>query len=70
MDARRSPHTNSSRIRDTGARVPTVVLLEGVGRRYQIGTDVVDAMQDIDLEIDGASSPSCSVRRGAGSRRC
>jgi putative ABC transport system ATP-binding protein len=32
--------------------VATVVLLEDVGRRYQIGTNVVDALQHINLEID------------------
>jgi putative ABC transport system ATP-binding protein len=32
--------------------VPTTVLLERVGRRYQIGPNVVDALRDVDLEID------------------
>ncbi len=32
--------------------VPTTVLLEQVGRRYQIGVNVVDALRDVNLEID------------------
>ena len=32
--------------------VPTTVLLEHVGRRYQVGPNVVDALRDVDLEID------------------
>jgi putative ABC transport system ATP-binding protein len=32
--------------------VPTTVMLEHVGRRYRIGSNVVDALRDVDLEID------------------
>ncbi|HEX4984182.1 MAG TPA: ABC transporter ATP-binding protein [Ilumatobacteraceae bacterium] len=32
--------------------VPTTVQLEGVGRRYQIASNVVDALRDVELEID------------------
>lgn len=32
--------------------VPTTVLLQGVGRRYVIGSSVVDALVDVRLEID------------------
>ncbi|HEX6425489.1 MAG TPA: ABC transporter ATP-binding protein [Acidimicrobiales bacterium] len=32
--------------------VPTMVLLEGVSRRYQVGDNEVYALRDIDLEID------------------
>jgi ABC transporter len=55
---RSQPIPNDRRDRDLlrhpGHRpgVPTVVLLEAVGRRYRIGTNVVDALQHVDLEID------------------
>jgi putative ABC transport system ATP-binding protein len=32
--------------------VPTMVKLEGVGRRYQVGSGVVQALVDVDLEVD------------------
>jgi putative ABC transport system ATP-binding protein len=32
--------------------VPTMVLLEGVSRRYQVGDNEVYALRDVDLEVD------------------
>jgi putative ABC transport system ATP-binding protein len=34
------------------AGVPTMVLLEGVSRRYEIGGGVVHALRDVNLEVD------------------
>ena len=40
----------------------TMVLLEGVSRRYDLGGVSVTALADIDLEVDEGSSPWCSDR--------
>jgi hypothetical protein len=50
--------------------VEPLISVEGVGRRYRVGDNVVVALADVSLEVAPRSSSSCSGHRGVARPRC